>query len=219
MTTQQLRGIPIPLRPDRLALVHEQRRSLTRAIAAMALGDRVRPASEILKSAWPNDADAGLILRAAVSPTTTAGFPADLDDMFGRRQKPKLELHIKIRHATEDDPSEDLTFRLKNSGRAIAKHSGFWVRLDNAEIKTVDGLENISVINDGRPTVSFEHSIGVIHPSGISLTAGQAQIRRINPTENLGLRVHLYCENMRPSEYKLEIAPLQTGSESSAQEG
>jgi hypothetical protein len=99
-----------------------------------------------------------------------------------------------------------LTFRIKNSGRAIAKHSGFWVRFDNAEIESVHGdLQNISGVNAFLPTVSFEHSIGVIHPSGISLSAGQVRIRRINPTANLGLRVHLYCENMRPIESKLEI--------------
>jgi predicted HTH transcriptional regulator len=132
----------------------------------------------------------------------------DLEDMFGRRQQPKLELQIETSPATDDNPSEDVTFRIKNSGRAVAKHSGFWMRLDNAEIKTVQGgLDNISRINDGRPTVSFEHSVGVIHPSGISLSAGRVRIRRINPTGNLGLRFHLYCENMRPTESTLEFPP------------
>jgi hypothetical protein len=131
----------------------------------------------------------------------------DLEDMFGRRQKPNLGFEIEFRRAQDDNSLEDLTFRINNSGRAVAKHSGFWVRLDNAEIKTVDGLENISRINGGLPTVSFEHSVGVIHPSGISLSAGRVQIRRINPTGNIGLRVHLYCENMRPKEFKHEVPP------------
>jgi hypothetical protein len=131
----------------------------------------------------------------------------DLEDMFGRRQKPNLGLEIERRPAEDDNLLEDLTFRIKNSGRAVAKHSGFWVRLDNTEIKSVHGLEDISGVNGGLPTVSFKHSIGVIHPSGISLSAGRVQIRRINPTGNVGLRVHLYCENMRPHESKHEIPP------------
>jgi hypothetical protein len=131
----------------------------------------------------------------------------DLEDMFGRRPRPKLELQIETRPATGDNPSEDVTFRIKNSGRAVAKHSGLWVRFDNAEILDVHGdLRNISGVNNFLPTIGFEHSIGVIHPSGISLSAGRVRIRRINPTGKLGLRVHLYCENMRPIESHLEIA-------------
>jgi len=66
---------PIPLRPDRFALEHEQRRSLVRACTAMALAGPTRSASAVLKSAWPNDDAASLILRAAVSPTLTSNYP------------------------------------------------------------------------------------------------------------------------------------------------
>jgi hypothetical protein len=70
------RPTPIPLRPDRYALEHEQRRSLTRAITAIALAGTTRSPSTVLKSAWPYDDAAGLILRAAVSPTLTSTYPA-----------------------------------------------------------------------------------------------------------------------------------------------
>ena len=53
-----------------------QRRSLTRAITAIALAGESRSASAFLNRAWPNDAAAGLILRAAVSPTLTSNYPA-----------------------------------------------------------------------------------------------------------------------------------------------
>jgi hypothetical protein len=80
-------------------------------------------------------------------------------------QKPTLEIEIDNHTAQDDNLSEDLTFRIKNTGRAVAKHSGFWVRLDNAEIKGVhDGLHDISGLNGGRPTVSFAHTVGG-HPS------------------------------------------------------
>src|SRR5262245_46742802 len=51
--------------------------SWRRAVAAMALAElqRARPEA-ILRRAWPRDATADLIFRSAVSPTTTADFPA-----------------------------------------------------------------------------------------------------------------------------------------------
>jgi hypothetical protein len=53
-----------------------QRRSLHRAITALALAAAQRRApGPILKAAWPNDSAAELVLRAASSPTTMAGFP------------------------------------------------------------------------------------------------------------------------------------------------
>lgn len=70
----QPRGIP--LRPDRRALAHEQRRSLVRALTAIALADLNRSPGEILKAAWPNDAEADLILRAAVPPMSSSSYPA-----------------------------------------------------------------------------------------------------------------------------------------------
>jgi predicted HTH transcriptional regulator len=144
----------------------------------------------------------------------------DLEDMFGRRQRPFLGLEIVRGPAEDDNLLEDLSFRVTNTGRAVAKHSGFWLRLDNAEIKSVhDGLKDISAINGGLPTVSFEHMVGVIHPNGISLSAGRVRLRRTNPAEKIALRVHLYCENMRPIEQKADMAPQQTVSQSGIQEG
>jgi len=67
----------IPLVPDRGALAAADRRSLIRAFTAKALAPAPgEDAGEILRRAWPADREAELILRAAVSPTTTADFPA-----------------------------------------------------------------------------------------------------------------------------------------------
>jgi hypothetical protein len=75
------RPSPIPLRPDRATLELEQRRSLIRAATAIALGHIAhRPADEILARAWPGDDGAKMVLRAAVTPTTTtsaAGLAID----------------------------------------------------------------------------------------------------------------------------------------------
>jgi len=68
---------PIPYRPDYSALAQNEQRSWHRAIAARALvakpnEDTSKLAAELAKSAWPGDERAHLILRAGVSPTTTA---------------------------------------------------------------------------------------------------------------------------------------------------
>jgi uncharacterized surface protein with fasciclin (FAS1) repeats len=67
----------IPLRPDPTALRTMQRRSFTRAATALVMTHRrgTQP-QDILKSAWRDDDDADVILRAAQSPLTTTGtFP------------------------------------------------------------------------------------------------------------------------------------------------
>jgi hypothetical protein len=67
----------IPLRPDPTALRTMQRRSFNRAAAALVMTHRrgTQP-QDILKSAWRDDDDAGVILRAAQSPLATTGtFP------------------------------------------------------------------------------------------------------------------------------------------------
>ena len=58
----------------------------------------------------------------------------DLEDMFGRRPKPLLTLEIVprgLRNFPDDPESEELHFYLSNSGRAVAKYSGFYAELYN----------------------------------------------------------------------------------------
>jgi hypothetical protein len=67
----------VPLRPDHYAVEIEHRRSLLRAITAMAMGNAPDSnAMSVLKAAWPRDASAELVLRAATNPTSTADFPS-----------------------------------------------------------------------------------------------------------------------------------------------
>lgn len=68
-----------PLVPEDYPRGHFERleqRSWHRAIAAAALGTaRRRDPATILKGAWPQDARAELVLRAATSPLPVTGFP------------------------------------------------------------------------------------------------------------------------------------------------
>ena len=80
----------------------------------------------------------------------------DLDDMFGRRQKPDLALSIVPQHELRDE-REQVGFVFFNTGRALAKHTGFVAKCENATIANVSGgtMQDSTRINAGRPTVTF----------------------------------------------------------------
>jgi hypothetical protein len=66
----------IPLRPDRDALASADRRSLHRAVTALALANvREQRPETLVRAIWPDDAQASLIVKAAVSPTSTSSYP------------------------------------------------------------------------------------------------------------------------------------------------
>jgi hypothetical protein len=72
---------PIPLRPDPYLWRAKERRSFTRACAALAVTTKGSttpraPAAEILKANWRDDDDAGRILKAATTPLSTSDFAA-----------------------------------------------------------------------------------------------------------------------------------------------
>jgi hypothetical protein len=60
---------PIPLRPDPGVLVTRNVTGLARAAIAKAMA-RLDPRCEHLRTRWPNDLTAPLILRAASQPAT-----------------------------------------------------------------------------------------------------------------------------------------------------
>jgi hypothetical protein len=67
----------VPLRPDHREREHIERRSWSRALAASALSSTQRGTAEkILRRTWPGDGRADVILKTAMSPTSTTDFPA-----------------------------------------------------------------------------------------------------------------------------------------------
>jgi hypothetical protein len=123
----------------------------------------------------------------------------DLEDMFGRRQKPNL--HLRLRHDRSqqraDEELEELHFSLLNNGRAIAKHAGFFAKFQNAELRHVTNLQNVSHLNPGSPSVCYYDATGVVHPNGIGAHAGHVIFRRINADQDVVLDLTYYCEDMR----------------------
>jgi hypothetical protein len=67
-------GKGVSLVPEHGGLLQAERRSWTRAIAARALATAKRSdPNRIVKSAWPSDGRAQMIVRAPMTPTTTGG--------------------------------------------------------------------------------------------------------------------------------------------------
>jgi hypothetical protein len=68
---------PIPIRPDASALAADERRSLHRGLAGIAIGARKRTNPvDFVKSTWPADTRAAqLVTRATTEPTMQGEFP------------------------------------------------------------------------------------------------------------------------------------------------
>ena len=93
----------------------------------------------------------------------------DIQDMFGRRLRPALDVIITPERDSPDHSHEYLSFTLHNTGRAVAKHVGFYCRFDDGIeiIHTPRPIHNSTNLNNGSPTISFSNSTSVIHPNGM----------------------------------------------------
>lgn len=130
----------------------------------------------------------------------------DLEDMFGRRQKAKLE--ILPEHKSVEDGVEEIIVRLLNTGRAVARHPGFIMRFDNVTLLGVsDQLQDTSALNSGRPVVQFNNDSSVIHPNGIRVNLGAIRVRRIDPASPIKAYVKIYCDGSRLVERTIEVSP------------
>ena len=71
----------------------------------------------------------------------------------------------------------------------------------------VNRLENISALNEGRPSVSYANNVGVIHPNGIWTAVGSVTLLRADRSKNLTGTMTWYCENMMTRSANLDVAP------------
>lgn len=131
----------------------------------------------------------------------------DLEDMFGRKQKPLLDLIIEVKsHEGEDKSLFELHFALSNSGRAVAKYAGLFCTFnENIEITQVHRpLQSMTHLNN-RPTVSFSDNVGVIHPNNVHAHAGHVTFRKKSPNEKIIGNVSIYCDGMMAKQKNFEI--------------
>jgi hypothetical protein len=131
----------------------------------------------------------------------------DLEDMFGRRQKPLLRMSLT---PTNEDDTTKLVVRLKNVGRRTARHAGFMLKFENAEVVGVSGdIRNVSHLND-RPVVTFDYPAGVIHPNGIDLIAGEVHLRSLVQQMPVAVSATIYCEDALSQNAVIEIPIMST---------
>jgi hypothetical protein len=141
---------------------------------------------------------------------TTEGFYRlehfDLEDMFGRRPHPVLNLDLELRPRAGDDPHEELHFGLQNVGRGLAKYCGFLCRFESGvRVAGSWGVDDDTSVNRGVPTVTYANNQGVIHPTGIVTVVGHATIQRQAKGTALRVKVSWYCEGMAMRSFDGEV--------------
>jgi hypothetical protein len=141
----------------------------------------------------------------------------DIQDMFGRRKRADLHISCKVDlRATEMDgaSTQEISFRLVNSGRAVARYWGLFCEFD-ARIKilnTFHPVTDLTSLNDGRPVVSCQDNNGVIHPNGIGIQVGKVIIRREDEAQTVA-DVTVDCEGTQTKKIRLEIpSPIQAAA-------
>lgn len=121
----------------------------------------------------------------------------DLEDMFGRRQKPLLKVITEVEPFSKQTGDRELKFIFRNEGRSIAKYYGFLcVFNENIKFLYFKNLKNVSGLNKA-PAVVYENNTGVIHPNGINHIMGCLIFKKIG-TGRITARINYYCENMMP---------------------
>jgi hypothetical protein len=134
----------------------------------------------------------------------------DLEDMFGRRPRPKLLAILELCPRPGEDPHEELHVHFRNEGRAIARYTGALGTVLDSSAVIAGGrgeITDASALNQGRPVFQFIDNISVIHPNGIGRAAGHAILRRPGKGSPLEVRLRWYCEGMQWREEVVDLPP------------
>lgn len=121
----------------------------------------------------------------------------DLEDAFGRRPRPVLELHVMLFARAGDDPFEDLRIDVRNAGRGLARHVNIIVEFPPGTVMASwdHGWSNNSGINN-RPVMLYNDDRGVIHAVPVMRTLGNVRIQRPDKGNPLPLKIRWVCEGM-----------------------
>ena len=133
----------------------------------------------------------------------------DLEDAFGRRPQPVLTAEVSLVPRLGEDPHEEVSFRLKNIGRGIARFAGLFCEFspDVQIVRVTQGLQNNSGLNQGRPIVSYQDNVGAIHPVSIARSIGSATVRRTAKGTPLAVALQWYCEGMIAKSFEGNVPP------------
>lgn len=136
----------------------------------------------------------------------------ELEDVFGRRLRPRLKLFIEQAPRDGSELFVDVTLYLLNEGRGVARHAGFLCRF-GGDCSVQDcigpGLSNISLLNGGAATVTYANDTSVIHANGIYLSTGKIVLTRENKAAPLFVAVSWYAQD---TETRRAEGPIAAGS-------
>lgn len=138
----------------------------------------------------------------------------DLEDMFGRRQRPFLvpEIEVEIIKKTESNDEYKIKYVLKNEGRNIARYTGFMCSFtENIEITGAHTVKNLSKLNDGKPVLTYENLVGVIHPTNMRTHVGDATFVKKDKGQ-VQMAMQVYCENMLARTYYFFIDGIKVSA-------
>lgn len=126
----------------------------------------------------------------------------DLEDMFGRRQKPRLELIIDAPNSTSDSEKKvrEFTFRIINRGRNIGRFICIFIKFGNGvSCINKSGFQDVSSLNNGIVTFSYNNNLEVIHPNGVSNNIGKITLKLDDCLKTeVEAFISISCENMMP---------------------
>jgi hypothetical protein len=131
----------------------------------------------------------------------------DLEDAFGRRPRPVLSVHLDLLPRPGDDPHEEVRFAFLNEGRGPARHAAFTCAFDpGVQVAQAAGrISDNSSLNAGRPVVSHQEDVAVIHPVPIVSSVGAVVIKRPDKGSPLPITIRWYCEGMQNRVWKGDI--------------
>jgi Putative DNA-binding domain len=133
----------------------------------------------------------------------------DLEDMFGRRQKPLLMAQVTSGDFPGDDTEmKEVKFAFTNEGRWTAQHCGFLCQFDdNIELIGISGFEirDLTELNNGAPTISYENNVNVIHPNGIARYLGGIRYKKKDKTKKIQGHITYYCQGMLARTMTIEL--------------
>lgn len=133
----------------------------------------------------------------------------DVQDMFGRRSKPDLELSMYYDLPSNGMEGYEVKFTVINKGRSSAFHFAYLAEFQpTVRITHIGSMYDVSSENlPDRTTVTFT-SKDVIHPVPIAMRVGTLCVARTDPTQMVSLKVTYYCDQM-PAKTKVWVLTFQ----------
>lgn len=133
----------------------------------------------------------------------------EVEDMFGKRRKPRLTLLCDLKDISIGNGSYKFTlqFYLANRGKAIAKYVAFTASFFNVSIISTTGhFERLDSLR-GIPSIQYNMILGVIHPHPISrVYIGEISFSVKDGNQPIRMEYEIEAEDMMPIEGKLNLS-------------